>query len=407
MSELINNREHRQELLKEMITQLHGGMSVEEVKERYGHVIEGVSTEEISQMEQNLIAEGMPVEAIQRLCDVHASVFKGSIAQIHPSKKPEEMSGHPVEVMTRENREIQKLIESMIVPHLESLEAGDLRDVLELLREDFRDLWEIDKHYARKENLLFPYMEKYGVTAPPKVMWGVDDEIRALIRDVMKRLDEGGGDPEDLAEKIRETVDRVNEMIYKEENILFPLVLDLLTQDEWIDIERSGDEFGYALIELTQRWKPEKDVEEADWSKDFPDEDNLRFSSGLLNPGEVEGIFRALPMDITFVNKDGLVKYFSEDADRIFPRARTIIGRTVANCHPPHSVHIVEQIVEDLSSGKKDHEDFWIRMGERFVVIRYFAIRDEDGTFLGILEATQDAAPLRALRGEKRLLEDE
>ena len=406
MSELINNREHRQELLKEMITKLHGGMSVEEVKERYGHVIEGVSTEEISQMEQNLIAEGMPVEEIQRLCDVHASIFKGSIEEIHSSKKPEEMSGHPVEVMSRENREIEKLIEAMIVPHLESLEGGDLRDVLELLKEDFKDLWEIDKHYARKENLLFPYMEKYGVTAPPKVMWGVDDEIRDLIRDVMKRLDEGGGDPVDLAEKIRETVNRVNEMIYKEENILFPLVLDLLTQDEWIDIERSGDEFGYTLIELTQRWKPDKEIEEADWSADFPDEDNLTFSSGLLTPREVEGIFRALPMDVTFVNKDGLVKYFSEDADRIFPRPRTIIGRTVANCHPPHSVHIVEKIVEDLSSGKKDHEDFWIRMGERFVVIRSFAVRDEQGEFLGILEATQDAAPLRALRDEKRLLDE-
>ena len=187
MSEYINNREYRQKVLKDLITELHNGKSVEEVKSRFEKLIQGISPTEISEMEQSLIMNGMPVEEIQRLCDVHAAVFKGSIEEIHRPKKPEEQHGHPVHIFKLENKELEKLINEKINPHIDAFKVDGSKENLDKLAEDLSLLWNINKHYLRKENLLFPFMEKYGITAPPKVMWGVDDEIRAMIK-VAKNL---------------------------------------------------------------------------------------------------------------------------------------------------------------------------------------------------------------------------
>ena len=148
------------------------------MKPRFEKLIEGIDATEIAQMEQALIMEGMPVEEIQRLCDVHAAVFKGSIEEIHRPTKPEDTPRTPVYTFKLENRAIERLINDKILPHLQDVQTSDNGENIEKLVEDFNALWEIDKHYLRKENLLFPFMEKYGITAPPKVMWGVDDEIR-------------------------------------------------------------------------------------------------------------------------------------------------------------------------------------------------------------------------------------
>ena len=172
MSELINNRRHKRELMKELIMELHQGKSVEEVKERFASLIEGVSPAEISAMEQSLIAQGLPVEEVQRLCDVHAAVFKGSLEEYHrAAAAPQYASGHPVDTFKRENRQIEKLIEDSIIPSIRSLKNHRMRKE-KAPGQGIKQLWEIDKHYSRKENLLFPYLEKHGITAPPKVMWG-------------------------------------------------------------------------------------------------------------------------------------------------------------------------------------------------------------------------------------------
>lgn len=409
MSEIINNREYRQKVLKELIRELHAGKSVDEVKERFAKLIEGVSTAEITEMEQALIAEGMPVEEIQRLCDVHAAVFKGSIQDIHKPESLADIPGHPLHTFKQENKALEKLIEDTVLPLVDSFRRDDKEDNLRLLADAFAKLWEVDKHYARKENLLFPYLEKYGITAPPKVMWGVDDEIRDGIKEVRKMLAAYDGKKEELAEKAKAAVDKVKEMIYKEENILFPMVADTLAEDEWIRIAEESDEIGYTLYQPQVKWRPARvDVEAKEQAKgEQPvDEGYLKFDTGILKPEEIYAIFNTLPVDITFVDKDGAVKFFSQGKDRIFARPKTIIGRQVTNCHPPTSVHIVEKIVEDLRSGRKDHEDFWLRMGDKYVFIRYFAVRNENNEFLGVLEVTQDIAPLQALSGEKRLLDE-
>ena len=162
MTELINNREYRQRILKEILLELHQGKSVEEVKPKFEKYFKGVSVNEISELEQALIREGMPVEEIQRLCDVHASLFKGSIEEIHREKKPEEEPGHPVHTFKLENRAIEKLIEEKILPGIKDFTASDDRENVIKLLENLNLLMDIDKHYSRKENLVFPYMEKYG-----------------------------------------------------------------------------------------------------------------------------------------------------------------------------------------------------------------------------------------------------
>ncbi len=410
MSEIINNREYRQKVLKELLQDLHRGMSVDEVKSRFEELIEGVSVSEIAEMEQALIREGMPVEEIQRLCDVHAAVFKGSIEEIHRPQNPDEIPGHPVHSLKLENRALEQLINEKIKPHVEEFEAGD--ETVHALIEDFRDLREIDKHYARKENLLFPYLEKYGITAPPKVMWGVDDEIRALIKETRNFLAAylaGDGNKELVTGKVNETVNRVGEMIFKEENILFPMMLDTLSEDEWAKISAESGEIGYCLIEPQGTWKPVlTNVEEKvkDSGEQASNNGYIRFDAGILLPQEINAMFNTLPVDITFVDKDGAVKYFSQGKERIFARPKTIIGRQVQNCHPPASVHIVEKIVEDLKSGNKDHEDFWIKLGDKYVLIRYFAVRNEKGEYLGTMEVTQNIKPIQEITGEKRLMSE-
>ncbi|MGI6703668.1 MAG: DUF438 domain-containing protein [Clostridia bacterium] len=406
MSELINNRQYRQKVLKELIMELHKGKSVDQVKERFAKLIEGVTASEISEMEQNLIMEGMPVEEVQRLCDVHAEVFKGSIEDIHKPVEASEIPGHPIHTIRIENKQIEKLIEEDLKPLLGDLESSGDKTRLPELAEMMEKLWQIDKHYSRKENLLFPYLEKYGITAPPKVMWGVDDEIRNGIKEIRRLLEDDSVSIPTLVQRARETINKTSEMIFKEENILIPMAVDTLTEDEWLGIAKESGEIGYTLIDPPPEWVPERAGAAKDMQRPAEGlpKDNIKFETGILTQKELEYMLSTLPVDITFVSKDDKVKFFSNNPDRVFARTKAIIGRSVQNCHPPASVHIVNKIVEDFKAGKKDHEDFWIKMGDLYVYIRYFAIRDNNGEYLGTMEVTQDIKPIQEIKGEKRLM---
>ncbi|MBU5677262.1 DUF438 domain-containing protein [Alkaliphilus sp. MSJ-5] len=410
MSELINNREHRKEILKGIIKDLHAGKEPRDVKERFAQLIKEVSPTEISEMEQSLMLEGMEIGEIQKLCDVHAEIFKGSIAEVHSIKSPDKTLGHPVHTFKIENREIEKLITETINPQIESIKQSKDEKKLADLNESLKRLLEIDKHYSRKENLLFPYLEKYEITAPPQVMWGVDDEIRANIKEARNIINQFNGQWDVLFLKLEEAINGINEMIFKEENILFPMSVETLTEDEWFNIAEESAEIGYCLTEPIAKWKPEKtesykedkkDIENIDVNKDM-----LQFESGMLTFKQIELMLNHLPIDITFIDENDTFKYFSLGKERIFARTKSAIGRDVHNCHPPASVHIVEKILNDFKSGKKDSEEFWIQMGPTFVYIRYFAVRDENGKYMGTVEVTQNIKPIQGITGEKRLLSD-
>lgn len=356
MSELIQNREYRMKALKELIMDLHRGKNVDEVKQRFREIIKDVSAEEVSAMEQALIQEGMPVEEVQRLCDVHAAIFKEALEQ---KPEPKATPGHPLNTFFKENRAIEELLEKEIVPLVEELKNsrpdGERNITLKLL-EKVNLLFDVEKHYKRKEELLFPYLEKYGIYGPSKVMWGVDDEIRAALRQLRETLSSYNSQiKSQVVDKTMELVNKIKEMIFKEEKILFPTAEQKLTEDEWYQIYKSEDEIGYCLVEPEAEWKPARvDLEKSgeaiadDTTRGF-----IKFPTGMLTPKEIELIFNHLPVDITFVDKDDTVRYFSATKDRIFTRPKTVIGRKVQNCHPPASYPVVEKILKILKKAKR------------------------------------------------------
>ncbi|AYB46944.1 DUF438 domain-containing protein [Paenibacillus lautus] len=416
MSELINNREEgisahrtaRIHLLKEIIKELHHGKSVEEVKSKFNQAVGEISVDEISELEQVLMQEeGIPVTEVQRLCSVHAAVFKGSIQDIHRAHQSEEQPGHPVFTFKRENQEIDRLANFKIALHLDQFlkdqgEANRLK-----LLEDFSLLYDVDKHYSRKENLLFPFLEKYGIYGPTKVMWAVDDGIRMGIKEVKAKLTDFEGNAQSVVDLAKRVLNEVTEMIYKEEHILLPMALEKLTEDEWLQIAAQSEEVGYCLVAPDQPWIPERAAEpgaDQGLGSSPLQEGYIRMSTGILSVKQMESILNHLPVDLTFIDEHDIVRYFSQGKERIFVRAKAVIGRSVQNCHPPQSVHVVNQLLADFKAGVKDAEDFWIPVKDKFVYIRYFAVRDEEGNYLGTLEFTQNIKPIQELTGQKRIL---
>lgn len=416
MSELINNREtqiagqsKRQNMLKEIIKELHQGKSVDEVKARFAEAVGDVTVEEISAMEHALMEEeGIPVSEVQRLCSVHTAIFKGSIEEIHRSSKPEEQPGHPVHTFKLENREIERLVNFKLQLHTDRYRKEASPEITLKLLEDLSLLLDLDKHYSRKENLLFPYLEKYGIFGPTKVMWGVDDGIRLMIKETKAMLSANREEPTDaqIVESLERIISEVNEMIFKEENILLPMALEKLTEDEWVKIARESDQIGFCLTSPDQEWKPERAAEpgEAEGETAGTRDGFVRFETGILSVEQLEAVMNHLPVDLTFIDENDVVRYFSHGKERIFARTKAVIGRTVQNCHPPQSVHVVNELLADFKAGRKDAEDFWIPVKDKFVYIRYFAVRSETGQYLGTLEFTQNIAPIRALEGQKRIM---
>lgn len=394
MSAEINNREYRAQKLQQIIRRLHDGETVQQVQAEFAAAFGGVSAEEISQAEQALIAGGLPVEEVQRLCDVHAAVFRGSIEELHRPADPSRTPGHPAEVFKRENRALEKLMAEIraLMPELPAPQARhELRGKLEQLAQ-------IDRHYKKKEHLFFPFMEKYGITAPPKVMWGVDDEIRAALKEVNTALEQR--DAGALKENLGSVMHRIEEMIFKEENILLPILYENLTVDEWRTSSQGAAEFGNCLIGEVAVWRP------AGPAPGAAPAGTVVLPTGSLTVQELTALLNTLPVDITFIGSDDTVRYFSQAKERIFPRTVSVLGRKVSNCHPPASVKIVEKLIEDLRAGRKDRELFWLQVQGNMVLISYFAVRDAAGSYLGVLEVTQNIGPIQRLEGEKRLVTD-
>lgn len=316
----------------------------------------------------------------------------------HP--KPEEQPGHPVHTFKRENREIDKHLRQKVQVHLEAFKNDDNKENTYNLLEDINLLLDLDKHYSRKENLIFPYLEKYGIYGPTNNMWRIDDFIRDGIKEAKKLLSEYDGDKQRVIQEVQFIFNEISAMIYREEHILFPMALNNFTEDEWVKIAHESNEIGFCLTGPEAEWKPErKAIDGKDISEGF-----IKMETGILSLKQLELLLNHLPVDITFIDHDDVVRYFSHGKERIFARTKAVIGRTVQNCHPPRSVHVVEELLEDFKAGKKDSEDFWIKFRDKYIYIRYFAVRDEDGTYIGTLEFTQNISPIQEIEGEKRIL---
>jgi len=408
MSELINNSEYRKSRLKELILKLHNGNDPKKVREELIASLQQIPYGEVVEVEQELIQEGLPESEVLRLCDIHGEVLEGHIDQSGALPIP---AGHPVDVFKKENAELTKVIEKIhtLLNSLDKLPEDTFRNSVHQLLALFNELLDVDKHYKRKEYLLFPYLEKKDITGPPKVMWGKHDEIREQLNGCVELLKSEQLTKSDLADALDilliPALKALNDMIKKEEEILFPMCMDLLTTEEWWEIHKQTLEFGFTLYDPVVEWKPEGLSDNSGENIGISDENGvIRLPSGSFTPKEIMTILNTVPVDMTFVDKNDKVKYFTQGAHRIFTRNRSIINRDVRLCHPPGSVHIVEKILEDFKSGKASRAPFWIQLQGKFIHIEYFALRDEKGEYLGTLEVSQDITNLRKLEGEKRIL---
>lgn len=412
MSEVINNREVRIKNLKEIIKHLHTGGDPEQVRQQLKDIVGETDAGEIAAMEQELINEGMPIEEVQSMCDLHSAVVRDILPASGPMQIQMIEPGHPVDTFKLENKALKEAIQRgrEALSSLQKLAPQDDPDAaLFELRLVLNDLMDVDKHYNRKENLLFSCLERHGISGPSKVMWGKDDEARANLKALTavlsQKYDQAGTCFNAVAPAAETAFASIEEMIFKEEKILFGMALETLTEEEWAEIWQQSPEYGWCLVEPREGYKPAGVVVPQDVVH-LPAGKSMVFPTGALSFEQLLGIFKTLPVDLTFVDADDRVRFFSEGPDRVFSRSKAIIGRKVHNCHPPKSVHIVDQILNDFKSGAQSMAEFWIDFqGQRFVNIRYFAVRDDAGEYLGCLEVTQDCTRIRSLEGERRLLQ--
>ena len=406
--------EYRQQQLKEIVKDLHEGSDIKAVQRRFAELIRNVSPEEIAQMEQALIAEGVPVEQVQKVCDVHVQVFEQALARRGRSRV---LPGHPVHTYLEENKALRRILKRLR-PLLKRVPRGAGREEFE---KQLRELKDVEIHYRRKENQLFPYLEQAAFTGPSKVMWGKHDEIRAQLREL-----DGAYRRQDWSRFLsagRGLLRAVRRMIFMEERILFPTALKKLSDRQWAEIRRGEGEIGYAWIQPGNLWDPSvaiaasaarelgkargagEDGSGAEAPVEAAGAEEIPLDVGALSPRQVNLLLKNLPVDVTFVDENDRVRYYSQGRERIFPRSPAVIGRAVQNCHPPASVHVVEKILDSFRRKEKDTAEFWLTLDERFIHIRYFALYDEAGEYRGVLEVSQDATGIRALKGQKRLLD--
>ncbi len=470
MAEILGST--RKEALKAILRRLHDGESPSTLKQALRAALGSVSAAEIARIEQELVAEGLPRQELMRLCDLHLSLFEESLG----GEELPVPDWHPLRILMIEHQEVLGMANRLAsLARQDMTTAGPSQEVRDLVHH----LVASESHYVREENVLFPYLERYGVVEPPRVMWAEHDQIRMRKKAVVEAVDGGGS----LAPSSLALSEMLASHFMKENRILFPTALRVIPEVEWPRIRAQFDELGYCCF--TPLAPPAPSIGESTPSRDaFADhqagplgsgapqlqsrppfatdasrpgqaaafavdpsrpaqsatfavgpsrpgqaatfavdpsrpaqsatfavgasqpEAVIRFATGELTPRELQAMLDSLPIDITFVDKDDRVRYFSQGRERIFVRMPAIIGRRVQDCHPQKSVHVVEQIVADFRSGRREMAEFWIPFEGKLVHIRYYPVRAPDGEYLGVVEVTQDITRARQLEGEKRLLDE-
>lgn len=398
--------EDRTEALRALLQRLSNGESLEAVRADFMRDFASVSAEEIAAAEQKLISGGLPVHEVQRLCDVHSALFHGHIGE--PScggagagdipEITELPAGHPLLVLHAENEALERLLDRLD-------RAFEHRDAAEL-GAGFRSLVDLYPHYGKKETLLMTVLYRYEVTGPSGVMWGVDDEIKAEIHALGREL---VGGTAGLEESLGSFLQRVRDMIYKEEKILFPLTLRFFSEQDWFMVYRDmldmGEAFGVKAPAWAagEAWITETKARE----EKIMAEGKVRLSTGEISFKTLEAILNLLPVDITFIDKDDIQRFFSNPG-RVFARPRLALGSNVRNCHPANVLPVVEQLIADFKAKRRDHMDVYRYIKGKPVGVRYLAIYDEKGEYQGIVELVQEFtaalaafSPQGAEKGEK------
>jgi DUF438 domain-containing protein len=376
----MNNINKEKEILKDLIKKLHEDpdKNLAQVKEQFAKIVKELTPVDISMIEQELVNEGISPDSIMLMCDVHLDMFKKSIVDDEIEVEP----WHPIHILMEEHKDILNTL-------------GKFRkspDPAKAVKGLGYFLREVEKYFLKEENCLFPYLEKHNMVQPPQIMWKEHDQIRELRNQIF----EDKVTETNVKQFLIGTEEAFANHIYKEHKILFPSAIKLISDEEWIEIRKQFDEIGYfSFIPKPVNTEGEDTVQMKEREVSLP--------SGILNGEQLMLMLNTLPVDITFVDENDRVRYFSETKDRVFVRSRGIIGRKVQNCHPPKSVDTVQKILDDFRSGKRDEADFYLHLGDKYIYIKYFAVRSGDGRYKGTLEVTQDIAPIQKIKGTKTL----
>lgn len=406
MSELIDNREKRLEDLLAFSLGMMNGEDGRVLIEKYRSAIDNMTPHDMLELEDRQVRMGVSAAAIKRDIEKILNVFYASLKQ-YPWEKPAE--GTFLYYLMLENQalvfklnQIKKVLKRIKMQH-----GGDFSQVQRELLPMFHELTEFEYHYIKKENILFPYLEKvWTYYRPLTVMWSLHDDIRKKLKTIVAILKNEYADWEKFNIEMSQYFFLAFGMVQKEDLIIYPVATETVDDTAWQEMYAQSFDYVFPFIE-----KPEKLNNLSLDSRNNEDfsivshDGAIQFTTGNLSFQQALLAFDHLPVDITFVDKNNKVRFFNRAKDRFFPRSPAIIGRDVKNCHPPESVHIVEKIIEEFRTGKKDHADFWIQMQGKFILIRYYAIRDDGGEYQGVLEVSEDITDIRTLEGEKRLLD--
>lgn len=447
-----NIQTDRIEKLKSYLKRLGEGESLEAVRKDFAEEFQGVEASEIMKAEEAILAEGTPITEVQKLCDVHSALFHGTTDYSNKHEKSAALSqvkGHPLQTFTRENEALTKLIDRMkellhdtdktigskSLPVDEKqvdtgsrqadekqADTGSPPQIAVLLLK----IREVAVHYAKKGDLLYPHLNaRYGIAGPSAVMWTADDEIRDELGALCKALQKGRETAGQNAtgsfqssqwdakwlERLQKVLLRAEEMIYKENHILFPNCAVNFTEEDWMGIYRDAKDYADCLgvhgevWEEAENWlRKEKEAKktvfkgtkDSQASEGEEDRAGSNFSDGVIHmPGghmtirQLTALLNTIPLEISFIDAEDRNCYFNE-GPKVFKRAQMALGRSVFTCHPPKVETMVRRIIGEFREGTLDRVPVWMDKGGRTMLVTYMAVRDESGEYMGTMELVQD-----------------
>ena len=379
---------------------MYRGENGKELYQEYLSDIRQVTPQDIFLVENEQLKMGLTPKEMLMVVDKLLNVFHKSLVD-YPWIKPEADSF--LFVMMEENQGLLSVLDEFKA----LVKRQDYQKDRTLVLEYLERLLEYNRHLLKLENILFPYMEKTMERFEGlKIMWSLHDRVREDLKQLIAKVKSGELDGQTMNADIGFLFFELHGLVHKQELIMFPSATEVLNEADFHQMLIQSFDYGFSFIEV-----PEKPLGQQggkiDLEAGLPVDGVIQMETGTMTVEQMECMVNTLPVDITFVNADDKVAFFSRPEERFFPRSVAIIGRDVRNCHPPERVDIVEQILKDFKGGKKNRQSFWIQMKGMFILIQYFSVRNSQGKYLGTLEVSQEISGLRSLEGEKRLLNDE
>lgn len=402
MTDQNNFSEKRFQELLEFSLGVMNGEDVKMLINKYKDTIDNVTPYDIVRIEDRQLQMGIKPELIKVYLEKIVNVITKSINS-YEWEKPEE--GSFLYYLMLENDAFTFKLNQVkkIIRGYNGREDEDFESLRNELLPHFYEFKKFEDHYVKKENILFPYLEEvWDFYRPLKVMWSLHDDIRRILKKVIVMLESESTTWDEFKKELGNYFFGAFKMIHKENAVVYPIASETVSEDMWKEMHIQSFEYQFPFIEAPDN--PEQKGETVTSNESITADGIFVSDTGRMSAEQVFMAFNHLPVDITIVDENDKVVFFNKGEDRVFPRSPAVIGRLVQNCHPPESVYMVEEIIEAFRSGKENKADFWIQSRGKFIFIQYFALRDDSGSYKGVIEVSNDVTGIRALEGERRLL---